>query len=306
MELCDCEFLCTRCSAALMPFFSVGNLEFKVLNHCNDANEIKYDEYFSPCKLSKLSSTLTKNDFFIQHFNVRSLPKNKEKIEEFFDGMTRLPDVIAISETKLNSNSVSNLNLPNYTFLRKDSPTCAGGVGFYIKGNMQYRLRNDLTLSIQHCEDLWIELETKKTNFIIAVIYRHPNKLLLPFQDKLCDTLTDLENSNLNYIVCGDININYFAKDNEKIADYINNLAMIGCKMKTNNHTRFGENCKPSLLDHIYTNIDNTRTISGVAIFELSDHLPTFFIVKNTTCCVNNDTKLIRCMKHFVLERLFN
>ena len=260
MELCDCEFLCTSCSAALMPFFSVGNLEFKVLNHCNDANKIKYDEYFSPCKLSKLSSTLTKNDFFIQHFNVRSLPKNKEKIEEFFDDMTRLPDVIAISETKLNSNSVSNLNLPNYTFLRKDSPTCAGGVGFYIKGNMQYRLRNDLTLNIQHCEDLWIELETKKTNFIIAVIYRHPNKLLLSFQEKLCNTLTDLENSNLNYIVCGDINVNYFAKDNEKIADYMNNLAMIGCKMKINNHTRFGENCRPSLLDHIYRGgVEDTR-----------------------------------------------
>ena len=62
---------------------------------------------------AKLSSTLTKSDFFIQHFNVRSLPKNKEKVEEFFDGITRLPDVIAISETKLNSNSVSNLNLPN-------------------------------------------------------------------------------------------------------------------------------------------------------------------------------------------------
>ena len=302
MELCDCEFLCTKCSTALMPFFSVGNLEFKMLNHLNDANEIKYDEYCSPCKLSKLSSTLTKNDFFTPHFNVRSLSKNKEKTEEFFDGITRLPDAIAISETKLNSNSVSNLNIPNYTFLRKDSPTCAGGVGFYIKGNMQYRIRNDLSLNVHHCEDLWIELETKKENLILAVIYRHPNKLLLPFQDKLCDTLTDLENSNLNYIVCGDINVKFFAKGNEKITDYMNNLAMIGCKMKINNHTRFGENCRPSLLDHIYTNIGNTRTNSGVALFELSDHLPTFFMLRNTTSCVKNDTKFIRCMKHFVLE----
>ena len=88
-------------------------------NQLNDANEIKYDEYCSPCKLSKLTSTLTKNDFFIQHFNVRSLSKNKEKIEEFFDGITRLPDAIAISETKLNSNNVSNFNVPNYTFFVK-------------------------------------------------------------------------------------------------------------------------------------------------------------------------------------------
>ena len=122
---------------------------------------------------------------------------------------------------------------------------------------------------------------------------------VLPLSDK---GLNDLVNSNLNYVGCGDINVNYFAKDNKKITDYINNLAMIGSKMKINNHTRFGGNCRPSLQDHTYTNIGNTSTISGVALFELSDHLPTFFMVRNTTCCVKNDTKFIRCMKYFVLE----
>ena len=100
----------------------------------------------------------------------------------------------------------------------------------------------------------------------------------------------------------GDINVNFFAKDNEKISNYVNNLAMIGCKMKINNHTRFSENCRPSLLDHIYTNVGNTRTNSGVALFELSDHLPTFFMVRNTISCVKNDTIFICCMKHFILE----
>ena len=147
-------------------------------------------------------------------------------------------------------------------------------------------------------------MKLKKENIISAVIYRHLNKLLLSFQDKLCDTLTDLENSNLNYIVCSDITVNFFAKNNEKITDYMNKVtvAMIGCKMKINNHTRFGENCRPSLLDHIYTNIDNTRTNSGVTLLELPDHLPTFFMVRNTTCGVKNDTKFIRYLKHFVLE----
>ena len=57
----------------------------------------------------------------------QSLPKNKDKVEEFFNGMSRIPDAIAISETKLNANSVTNVNIPNYTFLRKDSSTNAGG-----------------------------------------------------------------------------------------------------------------------------------------------------------------------------------
>ena len=46
--------------------------------------------------------------------------------------MTRFPDEIAISETKLNSNSSSNNNIPHYNFLHNDSPTNAGDVGFYI------------------------------------------------------------------------------------------------------------------------------------------------------------------------------
>ena len=83
MQLCDCEFLCTRCSAALMPFFSVGNLEFKMLNHLNNANEIKYDEYFSSCKLSELSSTLTKNDFLFNILMSEVYPKIKKKLKKF-------------------------------------------------------------------------------------------------------------------------------------------------------------------------------------------------------------------------------
>ena len=103
--------------------------------------------------LIKIASDLHKNDFFLLHFNVRSLPKNKDKVEEFFNGMSRIPDAIAISETKLNANSVTNVNIPNYTFLRKDSSTNAGEVGLYIKQSMQFCLRNDLSLNLQHCED---------------------------------------------------------------------------------------------------------------------------------------------------------
>ena len=116
-----------------MPYFSLGNIKSKVENYANDdLNDVKFEEYFSTCKLSKLASTLSKTIFFILRFNVRSLLKNKDRVEEFFDGMTKLLDIFAISETKLNSNSVSNVNIPNYTFLRRDSPTSAAGVGLYI------------------------------------------------------------------------------------------------------------------------------------------------------------------------------
>jgi len=146
-----------------MPYFKTSNLEFNVLNNnFFKVSDVKYDKYFSPCDLSKLaSSTAGKTDLFFLHFNVRRLSKNKDKVEKFLESFYRLPKVISISETKLNPNSVSNINIPNYTFIRNNSLTCASGVGLYIKNNMQYPLRTDLSLNIQSCEDLWLEIESK-------------------------------------------------------------------------------------------------------------------------------------------------
>ena len=67
------------------------------------------------------------------HFNTRSLSKNKNKIGDFLIDLERIPDAIAISETKLNANSSLNLNFTNYKFIRNVSITLAGGVGLYIK-----------------------------------------------------------------------------------------------------------------------------------------------------------------------------
>ena len=65
-----------------------------------------------------------------------------------------MPDVIAISETKLNANNSSNLNFTNYKFIRNDSIMLAGGVGLYIKESLKFTLLKDLSLNLQHCEDL--------------------------------------------------------------------------------------------------------------------------------------------------------
>ena len=110
------------------------------------------------------------------HFNVGSLSKNKTKMHELIDLMVTKPNGIAISETKLNPNSVSTVNLSNYKFFRNDSPTNAGGVGLYINDAIKCCLRNDLFLNLIKCEDLWLEIECKDSTLILALIYRHPNQ----------------------------------------------------------------------------------------------------------------------------------
>ena len=73
---------CNKCYLSVLPYFSLNNFEFKLLNDTSVDCDVRYDDYLSPSKLSKVVTNTTDNDFILLHFNVRSLPKNKDKIEE--------------------------------------------------------------------------------------------------------------------------------------------------------------------------------------------------------------------------------
>ena len=204
--------------------------------------------------------------------------------------LNRLPHAIAISETKLKEESTTNVNLPGYRFFRNDSPTLTGGVGLYLKETLQYRVRNDLPLEANKCEDLWIEIESKQGNksLIVAVVYRHPNISIFSFQNKLFDTLMKLENQSITYIISGDINLN-LRTDN--IQNYVDFMSCIGCKLMIRNPIRLSDNGKASLLDHIYTNSTKLKIKAGVCHYDISDDLLTFFILKNTNYSTERVTK---------------
>ena len=81
----DTELSSYESCVTLFPFFSVNNLEFNYLSGTDSSNgAISYDEYFSPSKLSEITTNLNQQDFFAVHFNAKSLSKNKDKIEDFF------------------------------------------------------------------------------------------------------------------------------------------------------------------------------------------------------------------------------
>ena len=75
------------------------------------------------------------------HFKVRSLGKNKHKLDDFFLMTEATPTFIAISETKLKSNYILNVDIPGFNFIHNPSQTSSGGVGLYINSNLTYQPR---------------------------------------------------------------------------------------------------------------------------------------------------------------------
>ena len=122
------------------------------------------------------------------HNNVRTL-NNFDNVSDIFHNCTVLPDVLALTETRLKADK--NIpDLKDYSFEHVNSPTAAGGVGAFISNKLKYSVMNDLSLNVKNCEDIWLKVETDKgCDLIIGIIYRHPGPHFENFTDKLCENL---------------------------------------------------------------------------------------------------------------------
>ena len=93
------------------------------------------------------------SDLVVFHNNVCSLNKNFKSIGDIFQNCDTFPDILAITETKLDG-KVGAPDLPGYhPFERVDSETDAGGVGVYVSNDFDFIVRDDLSLKINGCED---------------------------------------------------------------------------------------------------------------------------------------------------------
>ncbi len=205
-------YYCSSCLSNNLPFQSINNKSLheifsptiddfitkfnKNINERSELTDALENDDTCPCTYHDIDSynnlipALDNNDLLILSLNIASLCKNQHKIEQFLSVTSVSPSIIAISETKIrkSDNITDQYNLSNYdyTFEHEDTPTHFGGVGFHIKNNIDYFVRNDISLDIPRCESLWIEMKGKNNkSSICGVIYRHPEHNILRFQNEM-------------------------------------------------------------------------------------------------------------------------
>ena len=90
-----------------------------------------------------------------------------------------LPDVLAITKTKLKSDQVHTyINLEGYTFIHSDSEKHSGEMGYYIIKSLNYKVLKDINIRMVIVEDTWIEVQTATDPVVEDVCYRHPTFLV--------------------------------------------------------------------------------------------------------------------------------
>ena len=86
--------------------------------------------YYNLETLNDELRTKTEQDLFLFHVNIRSVIKNENELIENISAMRFPPEIIAVTETKLQASRLFHSKLKGYICIRADSLTCAGGVAF--------------------------------------------------------------------------------------------------------------------------------------------------------------------------------
>ena len=156
----------------------------------------------------------TKCGFSFAHLNIRSIVN---KFDQFRILLSKKPfDVICVNETFCDiSISDSEINLPDYSIVRRDRNRHGGGVAMYIRNSLTFIRRNDL--ETDDVEAIWIEMKCKQRQpVIIGSIYRPPSSSI-DFIDKLgdiidrvsCECKETIVTGDFNYDVSGDESCNF-------------------------------------------------------------------------------------------------
>jgi len=98
---------------------------------------------------------------------------------------------VAVTETWLNKLNEDIFPMDGCSFISNCRQNkSVGGVGFYIGNNHKYNIRDDLCISNNIIECLFVEFPIpQKSSILLGVIYRPPNGEIKQFNHQLLNLL---------------------------------------------------------------------------------------------------------------------
>ncbi|XP_065658943.1 uncharacterized protein LOC136083470 [Hydra vulgaris] len=260
-----------------------------------DALQSNYSYFYT----FEIKEFLERDKFNAIHINIRSLKKNFENLCNSFEENLTIFSVICLTETwctSADSSLDNNFKIHGYNLisLGRKTKKRGGGLIIYVKENLRYFVRHDMSISDVNIEVLTIEILSNKTkNIVISCCYRPPTGEINTFSSFLHDDIVNKINheKKLLYIL-GDLNLNWFEYHVKKnINGFYNGLFENGAVPLINKPTRITQTTT-SLIDNIITNdIFNNSLKKGIIKSDISDRFPIFFSIDIYAKILYNEKK---------------
>ena len=170
----------------------------------------------------------------------------------------------------------------------RHSNTQGGGVGIYVKKQLNFSINHDLTIFVDRIlESIFIDISINSKKYTIGSMYRpgtqHPtlssSEQFSQFLELYSAIAEQFNNSSNNVFVFGDLNIDclkYGLSNN--VSDYVDVLFSHGLLQIVTKPTRVTLN-SATLIDHITTNSSSACFDVSIIISQLSDHFPLLCVI---------------------------
>ena len=130
--------------------------------------------YFKPNEVKPhLWSTQYLEKLNVLHVNIQSIKRNSENLKALLEESELVCNIICVSETwcsKTELQNSLNLSLPEFgstPYERSKKSRRGGRVLIFIKKNLSYKIRKDLSESDEHKEILFLEMLYKNSSNIL-------------------------------------------------------------------------------------------------------------------------------------------
>ena len=293
----------------LSPSFNIQTLLDKISNNDTYISDITNSEYFTPSQF--VSAKFSKDAFSMFHLNIASIALHLDELKTLLSILDHPFDILAISETKIleDSDPISNIFIEGYNFVHTPTKTDKGGVGLFIKNELNFKLREDLNKSIFNIgESVFVEIESKNAkNALVGCIYRHHTPIK-DFLEKMFEGLL-IKISNEKNKKCaflGDYNIDLLhVEHDDKSCEFYDIFSNFGFRPLILQPTRVQTtsiSTSATLIDNIYVNDCENVSTGGNITTSISDHFPQFCIISDFLDAARsskNSPRFGRSFKHF-------
>ena len=205
---------------------------------------------------------------------------------EFLTTLNFSPDIVCLTETRIKSQPLINVEIPNYSFVHVDSESAAGGLAIYVSDRFQFELQSN-HYHLIGIECLWLniyESNSKKKLLYAWLIGIQSNLKLMSFIECFSNSLSDLSKLKNVYYILGDYNMNINPDSRTTyVNDYSNFLLSHGAFPLITKSTRVIEN-SATIIDHIISNDTINVLNPGIIQTDLTDHYPIFCGTKRFHC----------------------
>jgi hypothetical protein len=269
-----------------------------ILNDHTDRNDftLKNSLYYDQEEFSQLVSPQDSEKFLsIMNTNARSLVKHSSEYKVFLEMIQQSAnfsfDVISFCETWLNESLEELVTMDNYVgiFKHKCPNKEGGGLGFFLKSDLSFKVRNDLSVpeelsSLFDCIFVDIDIGTSSKNIIVGNLYRSPsNQSEHLFTEALSTILDKVSMENKLLVLLGDVNIDLLKTHSHRpCTAYLDLMMSNGLIPAITLPTRVTYS-SGTLIDHIFVNHTASQYLSGTITTDITDHFVNFILVPITS-----------------------